>query len=93
MSDSLSPTILAPDTLQAYERLPEGCGYLRLEEYGILELTGDDRKAWLQGQVTNDLRKIDIGASIAFCVCTPTGQLVSDCEMWVFPARFLATKA
>jgi len=89
MSESIALNPIAPETVRAYELLSESCGILQLNDFGILEFTGEDRKAWLQGQVTNDMRKVDVGTSIAFCICTPTGQIVADCELWAFPNRFI----
>src|SRR4051794_5345784 len=89
MSETTALSPNAPETLRAYELLAKGSGILQLDEFGIIEFTGEDRKAWLQGQVTNDMRKVDKGGSIAFCICSPTGQLIADCELWAFPDRFI----
>jgi folate-binding protein YgfZ len=77
------------EAAEGHRLLREACGLLELHHIGLLELTGDDRKGWLQGQVTNDLRKLDTGGSIAFCVCTPTGQIVANCELWALVDRYL----
>jgi folate-binding protein YgfZ len=73
----------------AYKLITETCGLCRLPHLSLVELTGADRKEWLQGQATNDLRKLEIGGSIETCICTPTGQLLANCTIWSLPDRFL----
>lgn len=88
MSDGLATE--PPSTEAAgYELLRYACARYELKHSCLLELRGDDRKAWLQGQATNDLRKVQDGDSIAFCVCTPTGQMVAMCDLWALPGRYL----
>lgn len=89
MSEGLVYDSLSSETAEGYERLRYGCGRYELAHSVLIELTGDDRKAWLQGQVTNDLRKVQAGDSAAFCMCTPTGQMIAACEMWAVENRFL----
>ncbi len=89
MSESLVSDPLTESVLRSYDLLREGCGRYELANSCLLELTGEDRKAWLQGQITNDLRKTQVGDSIAFCVCSPTGQMLAACDLWALEDRFL----
>lgn len=73
----------------SYDRLRFDAGRYELSHSCLVELKGDDRRAWLQGMVTNDLRKVQEGDSSAFCMCTPTGQMIAACELWSLPGRFL----
>lgn len=41
----------------------------------MFRLTGQDAGEWLQGQTTQDLRRIEDGLSVVGCLCRPTGQL------------------
>src|SRR5579862_4472415 len=88
MSETLAET-LAPDVLESFDRLRADCGLLELGEIGFIEFRGEDRKGWLQGQATNDLKQLDIGASSSFCLCSPTGQILSICDIWGLRDRFL----
>lgn len=88
MSESLVES-LSESTLQSYDLLREGCGRYELNQSALLEFTGEDRKAWIQGQITNDLRNIVVGGSLSFCFCSPTGQIVSTGELWILPNRYL----
>ena len=78
-------------TLEGYRLLREGAGLIDLPHFAALELTGDDRRGWLQGQVTSDLRNLADGGSVAFCMCKPTGQLLAFGTVWDLPDRFILT--
>lgn len=39
------------------------------------ELLGSDAVEWLQGQVSNDVRSLEVGQSIQACLCKATGQI------------------
>lgn len=60
---------------QGYRDIRDRAAWFHLPEHIIIRLTGTDRIDWLQGQVTNDLRGLEIGSSIKACLCRPTGQL------------------
>lgn len=74
-----------------YDLLRDSCALVSLRPTAILELSGEDRKGWLQGQATNDVRQLDLGASTRFCLCEPTGQIVAICEIWSIRDRFIMT--
>lgn len=88
MSESLIDPI-APEVADSYDLLRAECGLFPVDDLALVELTGDDRKGWLQGQATNNLRSLDFGASSAFCLCEPTGQIISVCDIWSLKDRFL----
>jgi folate-binding protein YgfZ len=90
MSESVAEP-LEPHSFEAYDQLREECLRYPTDDLAIVELSGDDRKGWLQGQATNNLRSLDFGASSAFCVCEPTGQIISVCDIWSLKDRFLIT--
>lgn len=76
---------------QHYDLLRADSGLLHLDSLALVRLTGDDRKGWLQGQVTQELRRFEGGASTAFCVCEPTGHLLTVVDGWALPDRMLLT--
>src|ERR1044072_1174197 len=90
MSDTATE-ILAPETLDSFDRLRGDCPLLVPEDLSVIEVRGEDRKGWLQGQATNDLKQLDLGASHSFCFCTPTGQLLAICDIWGLRDRFILT--
>jgi folate-binding protein YgfZ len=76
-----------------YDRLRDDCGMIELAEISLVTLKGDDRKGWLQGQVTNNVRLLESGASSMFCFCEPTGHLLAICEAWALSDRIVMTTA
>ena len=92
MSESLIDPI-APEVADSYDLLRAECGFFPVDDLTLVELKGDDRKGWLQGQATQNLRSLDFGASSAFCLCEPTGQIISVCDIWSLSDRFLIAMA
>lgn len=82
---------ISDPTLRDYDLLRDDSGRVDLSHVSLLALTGDDRKGWLQGQATSDLRKLDSGASNVFCLTAITGHLMSVCEVWALTDRLLIT--
>src|SRR5437660_484228 len=91
MSESLTSSTIDSVTLRGYELLREDSGYALVEDSGFIEFRGEDRKAWLQGQATNDVRRLDVGASLPFCLCTATGQVLAPCHAWAERDRYLVS--
>jgi folate-binding protein YgfZ len=58
-----------------------GCAVRFPTEAVLIELAGADARSWLQGQITQDLRKLDDGG-LRFCMCEPTGQMLADAAVW-----------
>lgn len=75
---------------EGYRLLREDCGLVDLSWKRAVRFTGEDNKGWLQGQVTNDLRKLEPGGAINFCLCKPTGQLEAMATMWSLPSQLIA---
>ncbi|MEA2551922.1 MAG: hypothetical protein QOJ65_98 [Fimbriimonadaceae bacterium] len=75
--------------LEGYEVLHQACGVLPDLGLALIELTGEDRLEWLQGQATNDLRGLEPGVRRSFCLCEATGQIVAVCDLWMHENRFL----
>lgn len=82
------PGHLEPEVIEGYRLLREEAALVRLPGFAAIEVTGEDRKGWLQGQVTSDLRELTEGSSSPFCMCSPTGQLLSFGTVWALPGRF-----
>ncbi|RYG21157.1 hypothetical protein EON82_19310 [bacterium] len=66
---------------------------LDTSEWTCLELHGDDRLEWLQGQATNDVRGLTPGKSLSFCLCEPNGSLLAVLDAWALEDRILLTTA
>lgn len=79
-------------TPPGYSLLVQGVGLLELPSTAVLALTGEDRKGWLQGQITQDLRDLRPGGRLSTCFCSPTGQLQALAEVFEAPdALYLVT--
>ena len=85
------PAQISDVALRDYDLLRDDCGLLNLPNVSLVTLKGDDRKGWLQGQATADLRKLDFGASNVFCLTAITGHLVSVCEVWALSDALFLT--
>ena len=56
--------------------LPEADLYLTdLSWLGIMEVRGDDRLTYLQGQLTNDINAVSSSLSQLSALCTPKGRM------------------
>ncbi len=52
--------------------------HLHLEDRGILRITGDDRRAFLQGLITNDIMGLQPGTALYAALLTPQGKYLFD---------------
>lgn len=89
MSDCLGHDLLPPETQRGYDLLRTSCGRYELRNSSLFEVKGEDRKAWVQGQTTNDMRPITPGGSLAFCLCSATGQIQAVGDLWACDDRYL----
>jgi tRNA-modifying protein YgfZ len=62
----------------AYRVLVEGCGLLDRSERGKLALTGPEAKAFLHGQVTNDVEGLEPGTGCYAAFLTHKGKMLGD---------------
>jgi folate-binding protein YgfZ len=61
-----------------YRAVTESCGLLDRSERGKLALSGNDAKAFLQGQVSNDVEALLPGAGCYAAFLTPKGKMLGD---------------
>jgi len=61
-----------------YLALTDGCGLLDRSERGKLALTGSEAKAFLAGQVTNDIEALSPGSGCYAAFLTPKGKMLGD---------------
>jgi folate-binding protein YgfZ len=77
-----------------YRVLTEACGLLDRSERGKLALTGAEAKAFLNGQVTNEVEALDSGQGIYAAFLSPKGKMLGDLrildlgdELWLDTER------
>ena len=51
---------------------------LLLEDRGVLTITGEDRETFLQGLISNDVRKVAPGRAVYAALLTPQGKFLHD---------------
>jgi tRNA-modifying protein YgfZ len=67
------------DTLASeYRTLTEGCGLVDRSGRGRIALTGSDRRAFLHGQVTQDIERLEPGHGAYAALLTHKGKMLSD---------------
>lgn len=75
----------SPSLLAEVLTLREAAACRALPDERLIWLLGDDAHAWLQGQVTQDVR--DLSTAKQFCLCEPTGQLLAIGRAWMHEGR------
>jgi folate-binding protein YgfZ len=73
----LDMTSLAVSTSD-YRAVTEGCGLLDRSDRGKLALSGADAKAFLHGQVSNDVESLAPGTGCYAAFLTPKGKMLGD---------------
>jgi len=63
---------------QDYRALTEACGLLDRSERGKLALTGTEAKAFLHGQVSNDIEGLEPGSGCYAAFLTHKGKMLGD---------------
>jgi folate-binding protein YgfZ len=61
-----------------YHAITQGCGLLDRSERGKLALAGTEAKAFLQGQVSNDVEALAPGQGCYAAFLTPKGKMLGD---------------
>src|ERR1700761_6593603 len=62
----------------AYRAATQACGLVDRSERGKLALTGAEAKAFLQGQVSNDVEALTPGTGCYAAFLTPKGKMLGD---------------
>ncbi|MDX6683361.1 MAG: hypothetical protein QOG94_3400 [Solirubrobacteraceae bacterium] len=71
------PTI-TDELVSEYRALTDGCGLVDRSERGKLALTGADARAFLAGQVTNDIVGLTAGSGCYAAFLTHKGKMLGD---------------
>lgn len=58
--------------------MTENAFYTRLENRGLIHIEGEDRKAFLQGLITNDIELLRPGVLVYACLLSPQGKFLHD---------------
>jgi folate-binding protein YgfZ len=72
------PPATADDNLSTF---PE-CALIDLSHYGLIRLSGEDMRTYLQGQVTNDVNRVTAEIAQPNSYCSPKGRMLGS--FWLF---------
>lgn len=70
------------DTSAEYSSLRRGCGVLDAGFRGAFRLTGEDRITFLQGMVSNDVKRLADGEGVYATMLTVQGRVVTDLRIY-----------
>ncbi len=74
---------------EEYQALQEGVGLLDLSHRGKLRITGRDRRTWLHGQITQNVKDLPDWRSAYGTILTPQGKMVTDLRLFALPDALL----
>ena len=72
-----------------YQALRNGAGLVDLSHRVRLRITGRDRRTWLHGQVTQDIKGLADGRATYATLLTPQGRMVCDLRVLALPDALL----
>jgi len=71
------------------EHLRAGGGWFHIKDKARFAITGSDRLRYLNGQVTNDLRKLSPGVAMQACILSAKGKLDAVVWIWIEGDRYV----
>jgi folate-binding protein YgfZ len=77
------------DLKSGYDALRQSAGVLDLSSRGRLCLTGSDRANFLHGQVTNDVKRLQVGEGCYAALVTAKGKMESDLNIYLLQDEIL----
>src|SRR5258705_13859381 len=77
------------DRLAEHAALRGAAGVLGLSFRGRLGLTGADRVRLLNGQVTNNVKDLPLGAGCYAALATKKGRVQNDLDIYILPEESL----
>lgn len=72
-----------------YRILRAGAGFVELADRGWLEVAGQDRAAFLQGLLSNDVAALPPGGGCYATMLTPRGRMIADLHVFADRGRLL----
>jgi glycine cleavage system T protein len=75
--------------LEEYEAVRSAVGLFDLCNYAVLQLTGTDRVPWLQGMVSNDVKKLTPGSGVYAAVLDVNGKVLADLRVLCTEESFI----
>jgi folate-binding protein YgfZ len=80
---------VSEDAASRFARLRAEGGWFSLRDVARFAVTGSDRLRYLNGQVSNDLRKLHPGEAMQACILSAKGRLDGVLWLWAEPERIV----
>jgi glycine cleavage system T protein len=77
------------DPLEEYQAVRQRAGLLDLSFRAKVQVSGEDRVAFLQGMVSNDIKRLKTGEGCYTTMLTEQGRIVADFRVYALPDTFL----
>ena len=77
------------DPLEEYQAVRKRAGLLDLSSRAKVRMTGEDRVSFLQGMVTNDIKRLKAGEGCYTAMLTEQGRVVADFRVYALTDAFL----
>jgi glycine cleavage system T protein len=75
--------------LEEYEAVRSAVGLMDMCNYAAIRLTGSDRISWLQGMVSNDVKKLASGSGMHAAVLDVNGKILADLRVLALEESFI----
>jgi folate-binding protein YgfZ len=77
------------DVGREWEHVRRHAGLIDLGYHGLLRVTGRDRRTWLHGMVTNDIRGLADGQGTYAAILNVQGHMLTDLHIYALPEALL----
>lgn len=78
-------------SLDDYNALRDGAGWIERQDAGRLRLRGRDRKTYLHGLLTNDIESLAAGTGVYAALLTAQGRMISDMHVYEIGDALIVT--
>jgi folate-binding protein YgfZ len=85
----MDQTTAAADIAADYRALTEGAAFIDFSNRGRLCLLGDDRQTFINGQVTNNVRDLQVGQGRYAALANAKGKMTSDLNIFILKDEIL----
>ncbi len=77
------------DSLKEYQAVRQQAGLIDLSFRAKVQVRGEDRVSFLQGMMSNDIKKLKPGEGCYTTMLTDQGRIVADFRVYALPEAFL----
>lgn len=81
-STPAAPLVIPRPAQGEFESVLAHGGFMLLDQFGVIEATGDDAPTFLHSQLTSDIQHLDAASARLAGYCTPKGRLLASMLAW-----------